>query len=192
MHKTSRAFGPLFMIASLAMVEGCKPAEPVQVVLDTSLGAVTLELYPGKAPETVRNFLAYVDGGFYANTLFHRVIPGFMVQGGGFEPGLKEKPTSKPVRNEAANGLANARGSISMARTQVVDSATSQFFINVADNRALDHRDRAERGFGYAVFGKVVEGMDVVDRIVAVPTTRVGPYQDVPREDVLILSARRK
>jgi cyclophilin family peptidyl-prolyl cis-trans isomerase len=180
------------MIALLAAVQGCRQAEPVQVVLETSLGEVTLELYPAKAPETVRNFLDYVDSGFYSNTLFHRVIPGFVVQGGGYEPGFREKPTKKPVRNEATNGLANKRGTISMARTPVVDSATSQFFINVADNRALDHRDRSERGFGYAVFGEVTDGMDVVDRIVAVPTTRMGPHQDVPRQDVLIVSARRK
>ena len=185
-------FGGLVVIASLAMVEGCAKVEPVQVVLETSMGAVTLELYPAKAPETVKNFLAYVDSGFYSNTLFHRVIPGFVIQGGGFEPGFKEKTTNPPIRNEAANGLANARGTISMARTQVVDSATSQFFISVADNRALDHRDRSPAGFGYAVFGKVIEGMDVVDRIVAVPTTRVGPFEDVPRDDVLLRSAHRK
>jgi len=185
-------FAPLLVATSLAAVQSCAPAAPVQVVLDTSLGAVTLELYPAKAPETVRNFLAYVDSGFYANTLFHRVIPGFVVQGGGMEPGLKEKATNKPIRNEAANGLLNARGTISMARTSEVDSATSQFFISVADNRALDHRDKSPRGFGYAAFGKVVEGMEVVDRIVAVPTTRAGPHSDVPKEDLLIRSARRK
>jgi len=187
-----RAFGTLAVIASTAIVAGCAKVEPVGVVLETSLGAITLELYPAKAPETVKSFLAYVDSGFYTNTLFHRVIPGFMIQGGGFEPGFKEKATNPPVRNEATNGLTNQRGSISMARTQVVDSATSQFFINVADNRALDHRDRSAGGFGYAVFGKVVEGMVVVDKIVSVPTTRVGPFENVPREDVLILAARRR
>jgi peptidyl-prolyl cis-trans isomerase A (cyclophilin A) len=177
---------------SFAVVTSCSANEPVQVVLETSLGNVTLELYPAKAPESVKNFLAYVDAGFYANTLFHRVIPGFVVQGGGYEPGFKEKPTKAPIKNEAGNGLNNARGTISMARTQVVDSATSQFFISVADNGALDHRDNTPRGFGYAVFGKVVEGMDVVDKIVSVQTTRVGPFEDVPRQDVLILSAKRK
>ncbi len=192
MRRKSAALGPLVVIACLALSGRCAPPAPVLVVLETSLGAVTLELNPAKAPETVKNFLSYVDSGFYANTLFHRVIPGFVIQGGGYEAGFKEKATGRPVRNEAANGLVNARGTISMARTQVVDSATSQFFINVADNRALDHRDRSERGFGYAVFGKVTEGMDVVDRIVSVPTTRVGPHENVPRQDVLILSARRK
>jgi peptidyl-prolyl cis-trans isomerase A (cyclophilin A) len=177
---------------SFAVVTSCSANEPVQVILETSLGNVTLELYPDKAPETVKNFLAYVDGGFYANTLFHRVIPGFVVQGGGFEPGFKEKTTKPPIHNEAANGLTNLRGTISMARTSVVDSATSQFFISVADNRALDHRDKTPRGFGYAVFGKVIDGMDVVDRIVSAPTTRVGPYEDVPQQDILIKAAKRK
>ncbi len=187
-----RAFGALAVIAALAALDGCAKPAPVDVIFETSLGSVTLQLDPGKAPDTVRNFLGYVDSGFYANTLFHRVIPGFVIQGGGYEPGFKEKPTRAPIRNEAANGLTNVRGTIAMARTQDVDSATSQFFINVAENRALDHRNRSASGYGYAVFGKVIEGMDVVDRIVSVPTTRVGPFEDVPRQDVLILGARRK
>ncbi len=156
------------------------------VVLETSLGNIKLELDEAKAPKTVANFLAYVDEGFYDNTIFHRVISNFMIQGGGFEPGLKQKKTKSPVKNEAPNGLSNARGTIAMARTSDLHSATAQFFINVADNRPLDDRNSP-----YCVFGKVVEGMDVVDKIKAVATGQRGPHGDVPVKDVVIVSARR-
>ncbi|MDR2430890.1 MAG: peptidyl-prolyl cis-trans isomerase [Candidatus Margulisbacteria bacterium] len=159
------------------------------VALKTGAGVIKIELYADKAPITVENFLGYVRDGFYDNTLFHRVIPGFMAQGGGFVSGMTQKETQAPIKNEAGNGLKNTRGSIAMARTAVVDSATAQFFINVADNAFLDHADDTPRGFGYAVFGKVIEGMDVVDKIVNVPTAAFGHFQDVPREDVVIISA---
>jgi peptidyl-prolyl cis-trans isomerase B (cyclophilin B) len=162
-----------------------------RVELETSRGDITLELYPDKAPLTVNNFLAYVESGFYDGTIFHRVIPGFMIQGGGMIPGMNEKTTRSPIKNEAANGLANARGTIAMARTQVIDSATAQFFINVAANDFLNHRDNSMQGFGYCVFGKVVEGMEVADQIVAVSTKTSGYYENVPVEDVLIVKAKR-
>ncbi len=156
------------------------------VRMTTSLGVVELELLPERAPVTVKNFLDYVATGHYDGTVFHRVIPGFMIQGGGYEPGMRQKVTREPIRNEADNGLKNTRGSVAMARTMEPHSATAQFFINVADNDFLDHRDKTPRGWGYAVFGRVTRGMDVVDRIVRLPTTSVGPHQDVPRTDVLI------
>jgi cyclophilin family peptidyl-prolyl cis-trans isomerase len=165
-----------------------KKDNPV-VVIDTSLGKIKVELNEEKAPVTVKNFLAYVDAKFYDGTLFHRVIPRFMVQGGGFEPGLKEKTTKDPIKNEAANGLSNERGTIAMARTPDPDSATAQFFINVADNkRSLDKTDDNP---GYAVFGKVIEGMDVADKIVAVDSKTSGMHDHVPLEDVVINSIRR-
>jgi len=156
------------------------------VRMTTSLGVVEFELLPERAPATVKNFMDYVAAGHYDGTIFHRVIPGFMIQGGGFEPGMRQKDTREPVRNEADNGLRNTRGSVAMARTMEPHSATAQFFINVADNDFLDHRDKTLRGWGYTVFARVVQGMDVVDRIVRVPTTSIGPHQDVPRTDVLI------
>ena len=162
---------------------------PVEVVFETSMGSYTLELNSEKAPETVANFLVYVDQGFYRNTLFHRVIPGFVVQGGGFEKGMKKKPTLSPVKNESDNGLMNIRGAISMARTRAPDSATAQFFINVVHNPSLDRRGSKS---GYTVFGKVTEGLDVIDKIIAVATKTSGRYQDVPKQDVVILSAKRK
>jgi peptidyl-prolyl cis-trans isomerase B (cyclophilin B) len=160
-----------------------------QVVLETSLGNIKLELDDAKAPVTAANFLSYVDEHFYDNTVFHRVIEGFMIQGGGFEPGMKQKKTKAPIKNEAANGLANVRGSIAMARTSDPNSATAQFFINVVDNSAsLNPRPGSA---GYCVFGKVVEGMDVVDKIKAVATGRKSGHADVPVQDVVIKSARR-
>ncbi len=161
------------------------------VRMTTSLGVVEMELYPDKAPATVKNFLSYVDAGFYDGTIFHRVIPGFMIQGGGFEPGMKQKPTREPVRNEADNGLKNTTGTLAMARTMEPHSATAQFFINVADNDFLDHRDKSMRGWGYAVFGKVTQGMEVVQKIVSVTTTRIGPHQNVPAQDVVITRMER-
>jgi cyclophilin family peptidyl-prolyl cis-trans isomerase len=160
------------------------------VVVNTSLGNFKVELYPDKAPTTVKNFLNYVDTKFYDSTVFHRVIPSFMIQGGGFEPGMKEKEAGKPIKNESANGLSNARGTLAMARTPEPDSATAQFFINVKDNPFLDRAKAADR-VGYCVFGKVIDGMDVVDKIKDVETGRRGGHDDVPRQDVVIQSARR-
>jgi len=160
------------------------------VVLSTTLGDIKIELYPDKAPVTVENFRGYVKSKFYDGTIFHRVIPNFMIQGGGFDAEMKQKKTEPPIKNEAGNGLKNTRGTISMARTSVVDSATSQFFINVKDNTALDHRDETPRGFGYAVFGSVIEGMDVVDKIVSVATVQRAGHRDVPNEPVVITSAK--
>jgi cyclophilin family peptidyl-prolyl cis-trans isomerase len=164
-------------------------AEGVRVLLETTKGDITLELAEDQAPATVANFLRYVDEGFYAGTVFHRVIPGFMIQGGGLTGDLDKKPTHDPVKNEAANGLKNTRGSIAMARTRDPHSATAQFFINHADNAFLDHP--GQDGWGYAVFGSVVDGMDVVDAIAAVPTARSGGRSDVPVEPVVIESAKR-
>lgn len=162
-----------------------------RVIIKTSMGDIQLELFMDKAPITVKNFMKYTDKGFFSNTLFHRVIPGFMIQGGGFTPGMAEKETDPPIKNEAGNGLSNTRGTIAMARTGVVDSATSQFFINVADNTFLDHQNNSAAGFGYCVFGKVTKGMDVVDKIVNVQRGNAGMHQDVPTTDVLIKSVTR-
>jgi len=166
-------------------------AKNPRVVMETSKGKIIIELYPDKAPQTVENFLAYVDSGFYDGTIFHRVIPGFMIQGGGMTSGLLEKLTRPPVKNEADNGLLNTRGTVAMARTNVVDSATSQFFINVADNPSLNHKDGSTSGFGYCVFGKVADGMNVVDSIAVVETRDSGNFQNVPVEDVVIISAKK-
>jgi len=157
--------------------------------LHTSHGSISIELDAARAPKTVENFIGYVKRGHYDNTLFHRVIDGFMIQGGGFEPGMKQRPTQTPIPNEAANGLANDRYTIAMARTSDPHSATAQFFINVADNGFLNHTAPSGQGWGYCVFGKVVDGFDVVDRIKAVPTGRFGTHQDVPSADVLITRA---
>ncbi|BAL25398.1 peptidylprolyl isomerase [Azoarcus sp. KH32C] len=159
------------------------------VKLHTNFGIITLELDADKAPVTVQNFLDYVSAGHYDNTVFHRVINGFMIQGGGFEPGMKQKPTGEQIKNEADNGLKNKKGTIAMARTQAPHSATAQFFINVADNDFLDFRSPDIQGWGYCVFGRVTEGMDVVDAIRAVRTGSSGFHQDVPVEDVLIQRA---
>lgn len=158
------------------------------VLLSTSLGEIEVELNAQQAPISTQNFLTYVDSGFYKGTQFHRVIPGFMVQGGGFDANLRQKDTLKPIKNEANNGLLNERGTLAMARTQIVDSATSQFFINLTGN---DFLNNGSRDFGYAVFGKVVRGMDVVDRIAGVRTGNRGMHQNVPLEPVLILDAKR-
>ena len=152
-------------------------------------GVITLELDQDKAPQSVANFLSYVKKGHYDNTIFHRVIPGFMVQGGGFEPGMKQKVTDAPIQNEAANGLKNANYTVAMARTGDPHSASSQFFINVADNGFLNHTAPSAQGWGYAVFGKVVKGAEVVDKIKAVKTGRSGHHDDVPKEDVVIEKA---
>lgn len=157
------------------------------VVMETSLGNITLELFQDRAPVSVENFLQYANDGFYDGTVFHRVIQQFMIQGGGMTSDLQQKPTRDPIRNEATNGVSNERGTIAMARTNVVDSATSQFFINTVNNaRSLDNTGTDARSYGYAVFGRVTAGMDVVDRIAAVPTRSQGPHQNVPVEPVVI------
>lgn len=162
------------------------------VVIKTSMGKIEVKLDSEKAPISVRNFMRYVDEKHYDGTIFHRVIAGFMIQGGGFKPDMTEKPTHEPIKNEASNGLSNVKGSIAMARTGVVDSATAQFYINVADNTRLDHRSPDPAGYGYAVFGQVTEGMDVVEKIRLVSTTSKGQYDDVPATPVIIESVRRK
>jgi len=166
-----------------------KGGNPV-VLIETSMGDIKVELNREKAPISAKNFLTYVKEGHYDGLIFHRVIRDFMIQGGGFTKEMREKrPVHSPIKNEAGNGLKNDRGTIAMARTGVVDSATAQFFINVVNNDFLNHVDETPRGFGYAVFGKVIEGMDVVDKIRAVPTGRVSSFQDVPQEAVTILRA---
>jgi len=193
----------------VAPVSGCakgpekssapKPAAAVAqgpvVVIKTNKGTIEAELYPDKAPITVKNFLDYVDAGHYDGTIFHRVIKDFMLQGGGFTPDGQQKPTKPPIKNEANNGLKNTRGTLAMARTGVVDSATAQFFINHADNAFLDFKAETPQGYGYCVFGKVVSGMDVVDAIAssAKPDNRTpGVFQDRPKDDVIIESIKRK
>ena len=158
----------------------------MSIKLHTNYGDITLELDADKAPATVENFLAYVTAGHYDNTVFHRVIDGFMIQGGGFEPGMKQKPTREPIKNEASNGLKNTRGAIAMARTGDPHSASAQFFINVVDNDFLDFRTPDPQGWGYCVFGRVSDGLDVVDKIRKVATGTKGSYRDVPKEDVII------
>lgn len=197
MHrKLTRFFGNLILMVSLFLIlipaaGFAGPAERSQplVKLETSMGEIVLELNAEKAPATVANFLQYVKDGFYNGTIFHRVKDGFMIQGGGFDAKMRQKRTRKPIKNEADNGLANAAYTIAMARTPDPDSASSQFFINVADNQMLNHRDKTPQGWGYAVFGKVVQGQEVVDKIKAVATTNRGMHQNVPVEPVTILKA---
>lgn len=170
-------------LAQVLTARAASSASP-EVQFETSLGNIRLKLNAARAPITVKNFLTYVKEGHYDGVIFHRVIPGFMIQGGGFDANMKERSTRAPIKNEHDNGLTNRRGTISMARTSDPNSATAQFFINVANNAALDQGD------GYAVFGEVTEGMDVVDKIVAAPTTSVGPYQNVPRTPIFITKAK--
>lgn len=167
---------------------GDKPSgeKPVTVRVETNMGAIVLELDSEKAPVSVENFIEYAKSGHYDGTVFHRVIPGFMIQGGGFVPGMTQKDTREPIKNEADNGLKNNTGTIAMARTPDPNSATSQFFINVKDNDFLNYRDPTPQGWGYAVFGKVVDGMDIVQSIEKVSTGQSGMHQDVPIEDVVI------
>ena len=162
-----------------------------KVLLETSMGNIKLELFEKDAPLTVANFLAYVDEGHYDSTIFHRVIPGFMIQGGGFTRDMNQKATREPIKNEAKDAGSNTRGTIAMARTMIVDSATCQFFINTVDNDFLNYKNSSPQGFGYCVFGHVIEGMDVVDKIEKVQTTSRGGHQDVPVEPVIILKASR-
>jgi peptidyl-prolyl cis-trans isomerase B (cyclophilin B) len=163
--------------------------DPIMVELHTNHGVIKLELDAAKAPKSVENFLNYVKKGHYDNTVFHRVIDGFMIQGGGFEPGMKQKPTDAPIENEANNGLKNEKGSIAMARTNDPHSATAQFFINVSDNDFLNHSSPTPQGWGYTVFGKVVDGLDIVEKIRKVKTGSKGFHQDVPVDDVVIEKA---
>jgi peptidyl-prolyl cis-trans isomerase A (cyclophilin A) len=187
----------LFLITSFAIAKPLPRLAPPaaalsgsRVLMETSEGKIVIELYTDKAPLTTANFLTYVDDRFFDGTIFHRVIPDFMIQGGGLQPGMREKPGRAPVKNEAANGLSNERGTLAAARTNVPDSATSQFFINVKDNKFLDRANSPDK-VGYTVFGRVVEGMDVVDRITQVKTTSKDQHANVPERDVVILSVRR-
>jgi len=161
------------------------PGNPVAVI-STSMGDITVELFKDRAPVSVENFLRYANEGFYGGTIFHRVVKGFVVQGGGYLPGMVEKPTREPIQNEATNGLKNTRGTLAMARTQTLRSATSQFYINVANNSALDHRGYTPADFGYAVFGRVLSGMDVADRIADVPTQAENPVEAVTIKSVTV------
>jgi peptidyl-prolyl cis-trans isomerase B (cyclophilin B) len=163
-----------------------KGAEMVTVTMETNKGVITLELDSANAPDTVSNFVAYANAGHYDNTVFHRVIPGFMIQGGGFDTSMQQKSTNAPVKNEANNGLKNDKGTIAMARTSDPHSATAQFFINVKDNTFLDHKSETAQGWGYTVFGKVTDGMDVVESIEVVPTANKNGQDDVPVTDVII------
>jgi peptidyl-prolyl cis-trans isomerase A (cyclophilin A) len=181
--------GGLFMALTLGSTMDANAADNPRVVMETSMGTMVLELYPEKAPITVKNFLDYVDAGFYDGTIFHRVIPGFVIQGGGFDAKMEKKKNNPPIKNEADNGLRNLRATLSMARTQDINSATSQFFINLKNNSNLDN---GSRGFGYAVFAKVVKGVSTIDKIAGVKTTTKGHYQDVPVEPVILISAKRE
>lgn len=180
----------LVAVGALLLMSGLLPAQAeTQLRLETSHGPIMVELFDARAPATVENFVDYAEAGFFDGTIFHRVIPGFVIQGGGFTAEFERKETRAPITNEAGNGLKNTRGTLSMARTADPDSATSQFFINLADNPSLDRRDDTPRGAGYAVFGRVIEGMETVDRIADIPTGAGGPFpQDVPRETVRIES----
>lgn len=186
----------LFILMSIGILTSCSHAPEAKptgtrVRLETTMGIIDLECLDAQAPKTVDNFLAYVDAGFYDGTLFHRVIPGFVVQGGGMVSGMKEKQTQAPIQNEADNGVANARGTVAMARTAELHSATSQFYINLKDNTPLNHVPGNPQRFGYCVFARVTEGMDVVDRIAGVATHSVGQHQDVPRQEVRVVRAFR-
>jgi len=189
MKLLSRAF---VLLSILTLTVSAAQAANPQVALETSKGTIVLELYPDKAPKTVENFLGYVESGFFDGTIFHRVIPDFMIQGGGLTADMKKKDTRAPIQNEADNGLTNDRGTVAMARTGDPHSATAQFFINSKDNAFLNHSAKSASGWGYAVFGKVVEGMDVVDAISAVATTRKGMMADVPVEPIVISKASLK
>lgn len=181
----------LLLLVVLSICSLPSQAENPKVLMETSLGKITIELYPDKAPVTVANFLSYVDSGFYKGTIFHRVIPNFVIQGGGFARRMEKKATQPAIINEANNRLRNLVGTLSMARTNDPNSATSQFFINLKRNPNLDYRPGQPGGAGYAVFAKVISGMDVVNRIAGVKTGSVGPYSDVPLEDVYITDIKR-
>ena len=180
----------LALMTGISMGQENRVSGP-QVVMETSKGEIVLTLYPEKAPLTVKNFLNYVDAGFYDGTVFHRVIPGFMLQGGGFSRDMQKKPTMAPVRNEADNGLKNDRGTVAMARTQDPHSASSQFFINTVDNAFLNYKGQTRAGWGYAVFGEVIKGMEVVDAISRLKTGTHGRFRDVPKTPVMIIKVRQ-
>jgi peptidyl-prolyl cis-trans isomerase B (cyclophilin B) len=182
--------GVVALMFSTILIGNDSQGETRMVTLTTSLGVIELQLDAGNAPDTVSNFIAYVEGGHYDGILFHRVIPNFMIQGGGMRAGLVENPALAPIENEADNGLKNLRGTIAMARTQDPHSATAQFFINLKDNSFLDHTEKSLSGWGYAVFGQVISGMDVVDQIALVETGSVGHHEDVPISDVIVKHAR--
>ncbi len=187
--------GLLFGTAIAVLVISSPQAQTINkdntmVRFNTNHGVIDIEVFDDQAPVTAKNFIDYVNGGFYDGLIMHRVIPGFVIQGGGFEPGMKERPTRDPIKNEADNGLKNDRGTLSMARTNDPDSASSQFFINLKDNAFLDHTGKDAKGWGYAVFAKVVAGMNVVDKIAAVETTRAGFHEDIPKLDVIITKAQ--
>jgi len=172
-------------------VAGCSKGAGPMVIIETSMGQIKAELWPDEAPETVANFLKYVDDGFYDGLIFHRVIDGFMIQGGGFTPDMRQKPTRPNIKNEASADLSNDRGTLAMARTPEIHSASSQFFINLVDNFGLNHKGKTPPEYGYCAFGKVVEGMEVVDKIAKVKTTTRHPHGDVPVEPVIIKSITR-
>ena len=184
----------VMIVLCVALTAGAadKPGDNPRVVLDTTKGEIVIELYLQKAPETVVNFLSYVDAKFYDGTIFHRVIPNFMLQGGGFTADMQRKPGKGPIKNEADKGLKNERGTIAMARTGDPHSATAQFFINTVNNDFLNHKNKTQQGWGYAAFGRVIKGMDVIDAIAAVKTTRYKQFRDVPAEAVVIKSAARQ
>jgi len=177
------------LIITLFTISASCKKDNTRVVIKTTMGDIHVELFDNDAPDTVKNFLTYADSHFYDGTIFHRVINSFMIQCGGFNPGMEQKQTAAPIKNEAANGLTNRKGTLAMARTQQIHSATSQFFINVTDNPFLNH---GKRDFGYCVFGKVTSGMDIVDAIRMVPTETKGYFQNVPVEDVIIISITRQ
>ncbi len=179
------------MDAEAAKNEKAKKSTNPVVQFETSMGNFKIELYPDKAPESVKNFLDYVEAGFYNGTIFHRVMPNFMIQGGGFDEKMNQKPTKKEIKNEAHNGLKNEVGTVAMARTAIVDSATAQFFINVKANDFLDHKDKTQHGYGYAVFGKISDGLDTVTKIEKVATGRSGFHDDVPKTPIVIKSAKK-
>ena len=189
-HKLFISIALVLAFGTTALATEAQAKNPV-VVMETSMGTVKLELFQKEAPISVKNFLDYVANGYYDGTIFHRVIPRFMIQGGGFTPDMVPKPGTKaPIKNEAANGLRNDRGSLAMARTNVVDSATAQFFINVVNNDFLNYRDDTPQGFGYAVFGRVLEGMEVVDNIAATKTGMKNMFRDVPQTPIVIKSMK--
>ena len=189
----NKVLGTILIFLGVTLAAGASetPSENPKVVFETSKGKIVFELDLKKAPQTVKNFLTYVDAKYYDKTIFHRVIPRFMVQGGGFTADMQKKSTKAPIKNEADNQLKNNRGTIAMARTSDPHSATAQFFINTVNNDFLNFKSKTSQGWGYAVFGKVIKGMDVVDAISAVKTTSRGPYRDVPVEPVTIKSIRR-
>ncbi len=184
-NKITFALFAFILISSVCMQLNSAYANP-KVLMETSKGNITIELYEQEAPITVKNFLSYVSEGFYNNLIFHRVIPNFMIQGGGFDAKMNQKPPKDPIKNEARRGLNNKRGTLAMARTNVINSATAQFFINLTNNDFLNHKDNSSSGFGYAVFGEVIDGMDVVDSIGKIRTHRYGMFEDVPVKEITI------